>query len=192
MEKDSAIGNILVRSGLIDAGGLARARETQGKDGISLARALVSLGLADEEGVTAAIAKGLKLEILGAEPGEVLAEVAALLPADFCRARRVVPLSVQEKVLRLVIEDPLDYSTTQDVEFRTGKRVVAVLASSGSIQELLKRVYPAEEQVPSELSEIDTAGEVESVGDTDLEVVDPTKLAQDIQMPPVVRLVILC
>jgi len=39
------------------------------------------------------------------------------------------------------------------------------------------------------LSGADVQGEVEPVGETDLEVVDPTKLAQDTQMPPVVRLV---
>src|SRR3984893_8221722 len=190
MEKESAIGNVLVRAGFIDSAGLARARETQEKEGVSLARALVMLRLADEQGLTAAIAKGLKLEDLCAELPEVPAEVAALLPGDFCRVRTVVPLSAQGKVLRVAVEDPLDYSTTQDIEFRTGKRVVAVVASQVSIQALLNRMYPAEEQVPvdSLLNDV-IDGEVESVGDTDLEVVDPAKLAQDTLMPPVVRLV---
>jgi type IV pilus assembly protein PilB len=190
MEKESAIGNVLVRAGLIDSAGLARARETQEKEGVSLARALVMLRLADEQGLTAAIAKGLKLEVLGAELPEVPAEVAALLPGDFCRVRTVVPLSAQGKVLRVAVEDPLDYSTTQDIEFRTGMRVVAVVASQVSIQTLLNRMYPAEEQIPVDsLLNDDIEGEVESVGDTDLEVVDPAKLAQDTLMPPVVRLV---
>jgi type IV pilus assembly protein PilB len=190
MEKESAIGNVLVRAGLIDGAGLARAREIQEKEGVSLSRALVMLGLADEQGVTAAIAKGLKLEVLGAELPDVPAEVAVLLPGDFCRVRTVVPLSAEGKVLRVAVEDPLDYSTTQDIEFRTGKRVVAVVASQVSIQALLNRMYPAEEQVPVEsLSNDVIQGEVEPVGDTDLEVVDPAKLTQDTQMPPVVRLV---
>ena len=195
MEKESAIGNILVRAGLIDDVGLSRAREFQEKESISLTKALAALGLADELAVTAAIAKCLKLEILSAEVPDVPAEVVALLPGDFCRARTIVPLSVQEKLLRLAVEDPLDYSTTQDVEFRTGKRVLAVVASQNSVQTLLNKLYPVEEQVPVEsLSTDDIQGEVEAVGETDLEVVDPAKLAQDTQMPPVVRLVnlILC
>jgi type IV pilus assembly protein PilB len=188
MEKETAIGNILVRAGLIDSAGFARAQAVQQKEGVSLSNAIVTLGLADDQGITAAIARSLKLELLDAELPDVPAEVIALLPADFCRARVVAPLSIQTKVLRLAMANPLDYSTTQDVEFRTGKRVVAVVAAQNSIRIFLDKMYPAEERVIS-LPDTDIQGEVEAVGETDLEVVDPAKLAHDTQMPPVVRLV---
>src|SRR5712692_7905544 len=99
--------------------------------------ALRTPGLAVEQGTAAAIAKSLQLEWLSGELPEVPPEVAALLPDDFCRKRMVAPLSLQGKTLRLALTDPMDYSTTQDVEFRTGKRVVGVMASSTSIQTLL-------------------------------------------------------
>ena len=84
----------------------------------------------------------------------------------------------------------MDYSTTQDVEFRTGKRVVAVVASQSQIQSLIHDIYP--EEAPANLEALGTAGvqgEVETVGDSEFEVVDPAKLAKDTQMPPVIRLV---
>ncbi len=146
--KGSAIGDLLVRAGVIDSSGLLRARAAQEKEGISLSKALANLGLADEQSVAEAIAKDMNLKTLGPEVPEVLAEVAALLPADFCRKRMVVPLSFQGKVLRLALADPLDYSTTQDVEFRTGKRVVAVVASETRIQGLIHQVYPEEAASP--------------------------------------------
>jgi type IV pilus assembly protein PilB len=190
LEKESPIGNLLLRAGLIDPEGLARAREAQQKEGTSLARAIVALGLADSQSVAAAIGKSLKLEVLNAELPEVSAEAMALLSGEFCRARKVVPLRVEAKSLHLAVEDPLDYGTTQDVEFRTGKRVFAVIATPDSIQTLLTRTYPLEEQAPLEsFSSGEPQGEMEALGDTDLDVVDPAKLAQDTQMPPVVRLV---
>ncbi len=189
MEKESAIGKILVRAGLIDVAGLARAQEIQKKEGISFGKALITLGLADEQSMTAAIAKSLKLELLNTEFPDVPAEVAALLPADFCRTRMVAPLSAPNKVLRLAVADPLDYSMTQDVEFRTGRQVIPVVATQNAIQTILDKIYPAAERIPEFPSDIEIKGEVEAVGDTDLEVVDPAKLAQDTQMPPVVRLV---
>jgi len=188
MEKESPIGNLLVRAGLINAEGLARAREAQQKEGISLVKAVLRLGLADTQSLTAAIARSLKLEVLCSDLADVPTDVAALLPGDFCRARTVAPISVRAKELRLAVEDPLDYGTTQDVEFRTGKRVVAVVASPDLMQALLDKLYPPEVPVES-LSGADAQGEVEAVGETDLEVVDPAKLAKDTQMPPVVRLV---
>jgi type IV pilus assembly protein PilB len=188
--KETAIGDLLVREGIIDSSGLSRARETQEKFGISLSKALATLGLADEQAIVVAIAKSLHLESLDAELPEVAAEVAALLPSDFCRKRVVAPLSLQGTTLRVALADPIDYSTIQDVEFRTGKRVVAVVSSQTRIQSLIQEIYAQE--APAQLSALgagDVQGEVETVGDSEIEVVDPAKLAKDTQMPPVVRLV---
>ncbi len=190
MVKETAIGDLLVRSGIIDASGLARAREAQEKNGISLSKALATLGLADEQNMVEAIAQNMRLEALGPKLPEVPAEVASLLPSDFCRKRAVVPLSLQGRILRLVIADPMDYSTIQDAEFRSGKRVLAVVGGYTLIQSLIQQIYPEEAPAPLDaLGTADIQGEVETVGDSEIEVVDPAKLAKDTQMPPVVRLV---
>lgn len=189
MVKEAAIGELLLRTGLIDAGGLAQARESQEKDGVSLCKALEKLGLADEPGMVAAIAKTLKLEALGAELPDISPEVAALLPADFCRKRLVMPLSSQKKALRLALADPTDYSTTQDVEFRTAQRVVSVVAGEGQIRSLIQKIYPEEASDRLDAFSSDLQGEVETVGDSEIEVIDPAKLAKDTRLPPVVRLV---
>jgi type IV pilus assembly protein PilB len=190
MAKETAIGDLLVRSGIIDATGLARAQESQEKNGISLSKAMAILGLADEQNMVEAIAQNMRLEALGPPLPEVPAEVADLLPSDFCRKREVVPLSLQGKILRLVIADPMDYSTIQDAEFRSGKRILAVVGGHTQIQNLIQQIYLPE--APTSLDTLGTAdiqGEVEAAGDTEIEVVDPAKLAKDTQMPPVVRLV---
>jgi type IV pilus assembly protein PilB len=187
--KETAIGDLLVRSGIIDSSGLARARVAQEKNGISLSKALTTLGLADENGMVVAIAKSMRLEALASELPEIPTEIAALLPADFCRKRGVVPLSLQGKILRLVLADPTDYSTIQDAEFRSGKRILAVVASHAQIQKLIQQIYP--EETPVRLDALGNVGEaeVEAAGETEIEVVDPAKLAKDTQMPPIVRLV---
>ncbi len=148
------------------------------------------MGLANENEVVAAIAKSMRLEALGSELPVIETEVAALLPSDFCRKRAVVPLSVQGKVLRLGLADPMDYSTIQDAEFRSAKRVLAVVASHTQIQSLIQQIYPQEASVSLDaLGNSEVQGEVETVGDSEIEVVDPAKLAKDTKMPPVVRLV---
>jgi len=188
--KETAIGDLLVRSGIIDAAGLARAREAQQKNGISLSKALATLELADEQNVVAAIAQSLRLEALGPELPEIPADVAGLLPSDFCRKRAVVPLSLQGKILRLVLADPMDFSTIQDAEFRSGKRILAVVGGHTLIQSLIQQVYPEEAHLRLEvLFNADVQGEVETVGDSEIEVVDAAKLDKDTKMPPVVRLV---
>jgi type IV pilus assembly protein PilB len=186
MSKDALIGDHLVRTGLIDSSGLSRGREAQQKQGISLGKALASLGLADEEAVSAAIAQTLHLELLTGDKPEVRPEIAALLPVDFCRKRLVAPLGFEGHALRVAFVDPMDFATTQDVEFRTGKRVVAVVASQSSLHSLLDQLYPADS--PALAAEA-PQGEVEALEDSEIEVVDPAKLAKDSQIPPVIRLV---
>jgi len=188
--KKTAFDELLVRSGIIDDTGLARAKDLQEKKGISLSEALFTLGLVDEHQMVEAIAKSTRLEALEPVAIEIPADVAALLPADFCRKRAVAPLSLQGKILRMVVTDPLDYSTIQDAEFRSGKRVLPVVGSHTQIQNLIQQTYPQEAPPPLEtLETADVQGEVETVGDPEIEVVDPAKLAKDTQMPPVVRLV---
>jgi type IV pilus assembly protein PilB len=186
MSKDALIGDHLVRTGLIDSSGLSRGREAQQKQGISLGKALASLGLADEEAVSAAIAQTLRLELLTGDKPEVRPEIAALLPSDFCRKRLVAPLAFEGHALRVAFVDPMDFATTQDVEFRTGKRVVAVVASQSSVHSLLDQLYPVDS--PGLAAEV-PQGEVEELEDSEIEVVDPAKLAKDSQVPPVIRLV---
>jgi type IV pilus assembly protein PilB len=188
MSNDVIIGELLVRAGLIDSSALAQAREVQQKDGISLAKALETLRLADGGAVSAAIAESLHLELLCGDLPEILPEVVALLPGDFCRKRLVVPLSVQGNSLRLALANPMDYSTTQDVEFRAGKPVVAVVAAESSIQSLLDKFYPLDLTAEA-LKAATLHGEVEELEDSEFEVVDPAKLAKDTKTPPVIRLV---
>src|SRR5579863_10465538 len=139
--KETAIGDLLVQAGLVDTAGLCQAREAQVRNQVSLGKALANLGLADEDLSAAAIAKKLRMELLGNVVPPIASEVAILLPPDFCRKRLVLPLSVQGGMLRLAMTDPFDLSTIQDVEFQTSKRVTAVVVSETKLESLLKRTY---------------------------------------------------
>ncbi len=191
MTKPSAVGELLVRAGLIDSSGLSRAVEIQSNGNVSLGRALADLGLADENAVSAAIAQALRLECLGAELPEIAAELEALLPMKFCQKHFVVPLNLKGNSLRLGMADPLDYPTIQDVMFRSSKEVLPVVASQTSIIALLNR-FPSEaveaEETYESLTGTVPEGEVVAVGEAE-EVIDAAKLAKDTKLAPVIRLV---
>ena len=188
MSNDVITGEFLVRAGLIDSSALAQARDVQQTNGVSLAKALETLRLADGEAISAALAESLRLEFLRGDIPDVLPELVALLPGDVCRKRRIVPLSLQANRLRLALADPMDYSTIQDVEFRTGKCVVPVVATESSIQSLLDKFYPPD-LTGEALRAAALHGEMEPLEESEFEVVDPAKLAKDTKMPPVIRLV---
>ncbi len=191
MAKHGMIGDLLLRAGLVDSSMLERALEIQSKSGVSLGKVLADLGLTDEDAVSAAIARGLQLESLGSELPEIASGVTELLPKEFCRKRMVVPLSLRGNSLRLALADPLDFSTIQDVMFRTSREVVAVVATQTAILALLDRFHSVAEETQETyklLASVKPEGEVEAVAETEYELVDPIKIEKDTKLPPVVRL----
>jgi len=189
--RSSSVGELLVRAGLIDSSGLSRAIEVQSKSNVSLGRALASLGLANENAVSAAIAQGLRMECLSAELPEIAPALEGLLPMKFCKSHFAVPLSIQGNSLRLGMADPLDYPTIQDAMFRTNKEVVPVAASQTAIETLLNRfsleTIEAEETYES-LTGAVPEGEVIATEAAE-EAINAAKLAHDTNLAPVVRLV---
>jgi type IV pilus assembly protein PilB len=187
----SAVGELLVQRGFIDSSGLSRATEIQSKGNMSLGRALAELGLADENATCTAIAQALRFECLGAELPEIAPELEVLLPMKFCQEHFIVPLSMNRKSLRLGMADPVDFTTIQNVMFRTSKEVVPVVASQTSIVTLLNR-FPSEAVETEETYESLTGsvpeGEVIAVGGTE-EAIDASKLAKDTKLAPIIRLV---
>jgi type IV pilus assembly protein PilB len=186
------VGEFLVKSGLVEQSGLARALELQARDGGSLGRILAELGIAEEEKVSRVIATSLGLEYTVLDPEELTTDPALSLPPEFCRNRLVVPLGAQGRALRLAMADPLDQSTIQDVGFRTSRWVTAVVASETAILAALRRLHPELDESNRSfdlLASVDPSGEVETAAEEDSEIVDAAQLARDVARPPIVRLV---
>jgi type IV pilus assembly protein PilB len=190
MSAHGFIGDLLIREGVIDVPGLARAVEARTAHPTTLGRALATLGLADEAVVAATIASALHLEHLEGEPPVIGGNIIALLPAEFCRKRGVVPLSFDGQVLRLAVSDPMDDSVLQDVRFKTGRKTVAVVVTQTLLDRLCRRAYPEDDATPYDmLGGADPAGEVEPSDEGEYNLVDPAALAKGTKLPPIVRLV---
>src|SRR3989338_3877192 len=190
--KRPVVHEILSQSGLVDEAGLAKALEIQVRDGGSLGRIVAELGLASEEDVARAVAKGLGLEYVNLDEIGPLAEGVLCLPAAFCRQRKVLPLGAQGRSLRLAMADPLDHATIQDVEFRTSKWIVAVVAAESAIMKMLKHLFLEQPEPGGPYDLMPTLapeGELEATHGEDYEILDPSEVAKDVKLPPIVRLV---
>jgi type IV pilus assembly protein PilB len=189
------VGDLLIRTGVVDAAGLARALEAQTRRAATLGRTLAHLGLADESIVARTIASELHLEHLD-ERAKIDSNIAALLPAEFCRKRHTVPLGLDGSRLRLAVSDPLDYSIFQDVEFRTGRKTVAVVVTETWLEDMLRELYPEGQLTPEVrsssydlLHSVNPLGDLEPSSEREFDLVDPATLLRDVELAPVVRLV---
>jgi type IV pilus assembly protein PilB len=191
MSTQGFAGDLLIRSGVTDAAGVERALAMQAKTPMTIGRALAALGLATEETVAGVMASALHLEQVTDGALGVDAPVAALLQPDFCRKHGALPLSLANGVLRIALIDPMNYSTLQDIGFRTGKKTVGVLVTETWLDAMLQRVYPPDAKPTSYdmLDSVSPAGEVELSNGAEYDLVDPTLLAKDTRMPPIIRLV---
>lgn len=185
------IADVLIRAGLVNAADLARAHDVQGRQSITLGRALAGLGFATESQVAGTIAKALHLEYLDGDLPDVDPAAADLLGIAFCRKHGVAPLAVNGRHLRVAVTNPLDYSALQDIEFITGKKALAVVVTETWLELLLRHVY-READAPVNydlLTEARPAGEVEASAEGEFDLIDPALLAKDVRLPPIVKLV---
>jgi type II secretory ATPase GspE/PulE/Tfp pilus assembly ATPase PilB-like protein/ActR/RegA family two-component response regulator len=191
MSAHGIVGDLLIQKGVVDVAGLTRGLAAQAKHTNTLGRALADLGLADETSVAAATASALRLEYLGGEPPVIGADVARLLPGEFCKKRRAIPLGLAGNSLRLAVADPMDYSVLQDVEFKTGRKIVAVVVTQTWLEKAAARLYPEVDRSLSYdmLTSVNPAGEIESANEAEYDLVDPATLAKEAELPPIVRLV---
>jgi type IV pilus assembly protein PilB len=135
------IGRLLVERGAIQPAELEGALAEQRRTRERLGEILVRRGT-PEDAVARALAEQLRLPF--AEPPLTAGEDAlALVERAIAVRLRVVPLAAPDRSLRVATADPLDLNALDDLQFRTGRRVQPVVATSTAIDEALIRAYGA-------------------------------------------------
>ena len=139
------VGEILVRSGLIDEMQLRAALGDQRNWGQPLGATLVKMGIIEERDLVRALAQQLQLPVVELEGKRVQTEVLDLVPADFAEKHLCVPLFVKRQgganVLHVGMDDPCDVEVLDDLGFRTGMKVQPVLVSPSELCEAIDRFY---------------------------------------------------
>jgi type IV pilus assembly protein PilB len=141
------LGTLLLESGVLTTEDLGHALDTQKRTGERLGELLARLGLASEEAVAAALALQLGLEY-AAPPLVPDSAAVAMVPSGLALRRRVLPLSLTGRGIRVAMVDPLDLAAVDDLQFHTGRRVTAAVAPACALREAIRRTY-APEAAPS-------------------------------------------
>ena len=132
------LGRILLDTGAITRGVLKGALQEQQQTGERLGTTLVRMKACGEEDVARGLARQLNLPYVP-PPLEAGKDALPRVGENLARSSSVLPLLVEERVLRLAMADPLDLATADDVQFRTGLRVEPVVASRSAISDALDR-----------------------------------------------------
>ncbi|MGH7467549.1 MAG: GspE/PulE family protein [Longimicrobiales bacterium] len=152
------LGKLLLAERAISEAELAAALQEQRTSRERLGEILIRRGT-DPEHIARALAQQLRLPY--AQP-PLRPEASALKVVSRALATRLkaVPLTVQDKVLRVAVVDPLDLAALDDLGFQTSKRVQPLVASGPAVQTALG-AYDADavaqlvQRIPTRSVEVD-------------------------------------
>jgi len=140
-KKRRYLGEILYKAGLVKKEALINAIRTSKTNNKRLGQVLIELGLIDEETLTKAIAKQFGLEYINLDQISIPSNVTKLVPEELIKRHNILPLSMDNGKLRLVISDPLDLDTMDAIRFRLNTELECYLANPARIRAIIQESF---------------------------------------------------
>jgi type IV pilus assembly protein PilB len=139
----TSIGSLLADAGVLTHGDVVDALEEQRKcPETRLGDLLVAAGTVQEDDLYRALGEQMGVPYVHLGDFDVDPEATALLPLDFARAHRVLPLMLHEGRLVVATDDPSDSDALSALRFRAQRPIEAVLASRSDLDTAIAAHYP--------------------------------------------------
>ncbi len=179
---------LLLENGEISMEQLRQAHSAQqDSPHLSVLDALVLSGAIDETLALQALAGYFKLPFMRVSTDEVEGETFTLLPLDYLKVKRVIPIRREaDGAVLLGVSDPADIFLLDDVKRRLRCRVKLVVTPSGDIMKTVEELSATPEKQVEDIIKDITEDSVEVVNRKDEVVADLEKIAGE---SPVIRYV---
>ncbi len=120
-----------------------------------------------------ALADCLGAQYIDLSTGELPPEVLRLIPAGLARLNRALPVGADENTVVVVLADPLNPQTAEDLRFTLGKEIQVAVAPVSQIEERIARHYGSEsstmDELLSQIGELEVGGESSEQGNIEAE-----------------------
>ncbi|HEX7481440.1 MAG TPA: ATPase, T2SS/T4P/T4SS family [Polyangiales bacterium] len=164
MVEDRYVGEILVRQGALTPERLEHALAIVQERGAKLRDVLTTTHVVEETAYVEAVARELGMPVLTKiQVDDIPTDLVALVPINFARQHKLLPLSSTADVIRVAVANPLDVEPLDDLRALSGKRCEAFAASADVIEAAINRVY--ERSNENALAESDAGDDVEELQD---------------------------
>ncbi len=140
------LGEMLVEAGIIGETQLHSALGHQRQWGGRLGGILVELKLASEEAIVDALALKFGFDVARLDRLEPysFSQAKALVPRDYAVRNHIFPLSADTGSIVVAMSDPTNLALTDELAFRTGKRVKVCIAGENAIAAAVRAHYGAD------------------------------------------------
>jgi general secretion pathway protein E len=148
MQEQRALGNILVRHGVLTAESLEPIYEQQREKATPLFELLVQFELASPRALAEALAAECSLPFQESIDIEAVStDVATRLPIGYAKAHKLLLVADHADHLDVVCADPLDTDGVDDIRATFHKPVVLTVAPSDTVIDAINRVYERQETI---------------------------------------------
>jgi len=181
------LGEILVKSGLIDNETLIRALDIQKSQKRRLGQVLVDLGVADQVVIAKTLAKQLRIPYGRLQKAHIPKEVIGLVSAQLAENHLVIPLKKTDKGLLVGMADPLNLDALNDLRFFTQLPIDVAVIPESDIINAIERHYPKRGLQRDLEAGPAIDAEIEIVRQKEPEEKEAHELLILTEMPPIVR-----
>ena len=162
MSPKKRIGELLIEAGVIDDAMLQSALGHQRRWGGRLGQALLDLKMLSEGVLVETLARksGFEVARLSELEPYALEQALKLVPGELALRANVFPMAADTSTLTVAMSDPTNLSLTDELAFRTGRRVKVTIGGDREIAEAIRFHYRAKDEAPGAISiDLENTGE---------------------------------
>jgi len=140
------LGDLLVEAGLISEAQLQQALALQQDKAGFLGELVVELGWVTEAELCRSLSQMLGIEHVNLKTVEIRPEVIKLVSDSLAVSCNIFPYSLENNVLYLAMENPLDSGVLLLLQHETGLTVKPVVAAPSQLRSMINHYYPLKRQ----------------------------------------------
>ena len=175
-----SLGEMLVEENVITAEQLENALEVQRRQGGKLSEILINQGLVKAEDLAVVLSVQLNVPLIDLKRHMVRPNALRLIPEDMARKHTFIPLDVVGDSLVVVMADPEDIRTIEDIKAQAKMKVEVALGISSDIKRAIDLNYRFSSEIEKQVSQF--APLVEEEADATLKLIARTPIAQSLDL----------
>jgi type IV pilus assembly protein PilB len=145
----SLLGQLLIKSKLINDEQLNEAVRVQKLQGIRLGAALLQLGYMREESLITFLSSQYNAPAINLSDHKIDTSLLKLVPYETARRYHIIPISKDGAALRVAVVDPSNNFAIDEVRFLTGMKISIHVAAESAINEAIEKYYPKKDSAKS-------------------------------------------
>ena len=149
-----SLGDMLVEEKLITSEQLESALAVQRQKGGKLSDILLKQGLVKAEELAVVLSIQLKLPLIDLRRHAVQPQALKLIPEEMARKHALIPLDIVNNSLMVVMADPEDIRTIEDVKAQAKMRVEVALGVRSDIERAINIHYRSSSAIEKQVSQL--------------------------------------